>query len=1296
MARNFDPVTKVIIEGENRVLAHFKAIEAEAKKTSDRLKAQFSEVFKQAAKEWEQTYSKAGSQSRKTGTGRGKSGLMGGLFGDLDSKKVKSEIAGVTKHFEEAAEAARSFSQGDRKGQGGSQKRFSGLVERLGKAGLALSGLQMGFEAALSVGQQFYGGLIGANEQLNQEILGSAANLAATSRILKNGIEITSPTEQIEQLQGPLRDALKQIAEDSIDLVGVTSQELTGVFATLNAQAAQLTGQSKEFTNAIDAAGKLTIDFSAALGTIGLPLNQAGQEIRSILQGTIDMNSTLAKQLGLTNDMVKRWKSQGVLVDELRKKLQPFVEGNALAAQSIGGVKSNILDVLQIMQRDLGEPLTEPIVKGLQEVYEWVTQNQEEIKNLIEPFLIAGLEASKAFAQNLMPVLEQSWETLQDIQPAALKLFQLLGAGFAASADLAAPFVNRLLEMVSALAQAVDFASSIVLASQISDAQDALDAYQRSIDTIADSYRTNISQAQELREKEKEGIELTKEELELQQMLREQGDQGIAELDAQIEQLRLLRSSTPEESESIDALIKQAESLKKTLNLSGATSEFGLLGQEIQDRGNDFQQLAKSAEGALDQLNQLSTQGGDSVQLQDAAKRLVDVVQQQVQAGAISREQANEQLMQVRENAKVEVATRQQAAAAIAKINESATQQRVNLINAEIAEVEVAVLEGSKTEVQAAQETTRLKVKQLEIQLEAVRAAIEAERRLRREMIQEQLADLDTQIAAAQQAVAAATTGQESQAAQAQVEALQSQRENVAASINLQSEKEQQLIQQEQQLQANLKKVVIEGEREILQAQLREIEQATSKLNDEIRLAATERELAMQQAINANPGMDPLDRAEEELKAQRQRLDAELKAEQEHLAQLQALPEPRNPQDREALEQQIRASIQKTADLTLELSRQEEREQRAAIERVQTDLQRQLSARLNALTAERQVLEGHLQTYQQISDQMARELDLLNQQIDARKEYDDITQGYYDVAIKFAKDEEEAQKLQEEAQERKIAQLEKQQELERLQLELKLEQNKAALEQEMIQARIQQLQSRAAQAQAEADYAIAAADPSTRPEQLEALRLNIVAAQMQGGAADLALVSSQEQLQRFEGTASLERQSLRDRQDAELFNERANLASLTETERDDRRIRQEALDRARGRSSDYLNEGIENSEQSFRDLNAQLQEFSTGLSGLTPAPGVSQPAMALSTPGVIQAPQVAVPSMALSPSQVASLPQSGGQAGAPMAGMGGQKIINFEPVINNTFTGSGQPDRQAVKDFENGTLGILKGVLELI
>ncbi|MEM9092456.1 MAG: hypothetical protein AAGC93_27465 [Cyanobacteria bacterium P01_F01_bin.53] len=60
------------------------------------------------------------------------------------------------------------------------------------------------------------------------------------------------------------------------------------------------------------------------------------------------------------------------------------------------------------------------------------------------------------------------------------------------------------------------------------------------------------------------------------------------------------------------------------------------------------------------------------------------------------------------------------------------------------------------------------------------------------------------------------------------------------------------------------------------------------------------------------------------------------------------------------------------------------------------------------------------------------------------------------------------------------------------------------------------------------------------------------------------------------------------------------------------------------------------------------------------------------------------------------MPQAGGSGMGPgMDGMmGGAKTFNIE--VNNTFTGTGQPDQQSLKDFENGMLGVLKDVIDLV
>jgi hypothetical protein len=1310
----------------------------------------------------------------------------------------------------------------------------------LGGAMLAVEGVKFAFAAAQRVGQQFYGGMVAANEQLNQKILGSASNLAATARVFKEGVEIVNPTEKISELQKPLRNALKQIAEDAISLVGVTSGELTGVFAILNSQASQLTGQSKEFTNAIDAAGKLTIDFSAALGTIGLPLHQAGQEIRSILMGQIDMNSMLAKQLGITNEMVKRWKSQGALVDELRKRLQPFVDGNALAAKSIGGISSNIRDVLEIIQRNVGEPLLEPIVEGLDWIYNKLDQNRDAIEDFIRPFINQAIEFGRLMAQELAPLFDSTGASAGDLQTLLLDLFSVTTQAIVGLTKALVPVIQTIQGMLQTFGEMYERAKSIIsLLPGFGDGRAAIDA-------LADGTRLLIGEQDKLEakyaaiaEKKRQGIALTEEEKKQEAAIKQNAASAVEAIDQRIAAYQSLSGATKAEREDINKQIAALEDLRREYEVGGAVAgvekqiealeaqkkagkgnieqidaqikaleaqkealggfgglmpEFGLTGAEIQDLGNSFEQLARDAQGAKDQIAELM-KGGDPAQMQQAANKLTDLTQKQVQMGAISREQAIEQLEIVRDNGKLEFDTRQKAADQIVALREKMAQVEALAVQRQIKDQEQAIEAGTVGQVEGARELTRLKKQELEIQLQNIKAAIEQEKALRKTQIEAQIAGLDTQIAEAQKAVAAAPNKAAALEAQKQVEALEAQKQTAQASLTIQSEKGQELAQQAQETQEQLENIEIDGNRKIQQAieaesrekieaiktqqtelttavangeksrleaaregaqlrqqelavelsaidqqiaeeqklrqgsdptvrekelmaerrqlvaqqkqavvdaekslrdaQLKEMQETQDRLMDQISQGAAERQLALQKEINANPGMTREDRAERELAIQRETLEAEYQAEVENLRRLQALPLPRDPTERADAENKIRDAILKTTNMSVELARMEEREQRAAIDRRIADIDRGTTARLNAIESERLSLELMLQSHQQITNQMEAQLDLINEQIQARNQYDQTTQSYYSIAAKFAKSEKERSELEQEAARVKISQLRQAHRLEELQLKLKHLQTAAMLEQEIIQGRINQAQSRANAAQSRADYAKAAADPTTTPEQLEAQALGVEAADMQVAAADFQFSSAVRNRRNFEITRQVEMEQLEDRQSYESFEAEAELAELTPDERDDRRIANQSRNRARNRErnrrrgtgiySNGIDEMSDNVEGFYEDL---PDPFGVPAQQAQPArPGRSQNISYISVQPVPSTP----PAAGLIP---VAMPGMAGQA--PVQGATENKVVNFNPTFNNNFNGTGKPDKDAVKDFENASLGVLKKVLDLV
>lgn len=235
------------------------------------------------------------------------------------------------------------------------------------------------FSEGLSVLQQFaatgpFQAFIGQTVELQEQLLSTQSTLVGTSKIISglSGDEIIDPTTAIKSLESPIRNAVNIMRKESLELVGVTSKELVPIFDLV---AGRITSIGGGLTDAKD----LSIDFAATLGTLNVPLFQAQQEISSILTGQIDQNSVVAKALNITNQQVNTYKEQGRLIDELRKKLSAFRAGNALAAQTLNGVSSNVQEVFDEIARKSGEKLLAPLVKEIDAVYKFLEANESEI-----------------------------------------------------------------------------------------------------------------------------------------------------------------------------------------------------------------------------------------------------------------------------------------------------------------------------------------------------------------------------------------------------------------------------------------------------------------------------------------------------------------------------------------------------------------------------------------------------------------------------------------------------------------------------------------------------------------------------------------------------------------------------------------------------------------------------------------------------------------------------------------------------------------------------------------------------
>ena len=338
---------------------------------------------------------------------------------------------------------------------------LSKAVESISHLGAAYFGVQQAIGVAQAAGGKFYDLLIGQNERLNQEILQSAATIASTSRIFQNGIQLPDSGAAIAALQEPLQASIKQVEEATLNLVGVTSEQTSQVFNVILSNAGQLANQSKEFKDSIGAATALAPSLVATLGALKLPLFQANQEIRSILTGTIDQNSAIAKALNLNNQQVNQYKSQGILVDELIKKFQPFIEANKLAARSVSGLTSNIQDIVQLTARAAGKPLEGVLVDTLASIYDQLTKARPQIE-------AAAIGIFGGIAKVASAALAGAGDIFNALQPSLVAIGQALGEVFNAGVQNGVTFVEGLTAAIVGLIKvatpAVQLASSLAIA----------------------------------------------------------------------------------------------------------------------------------------------------------------------------------------------------------------------------------------------------------------------------------------------------------------------------------------------------------------------------------------------------------------------------------------------------------------------------------------------------------------------------------------------------------------------------------------------------------------------------------------------------------------------------------------------------------------------------------------------------------------------------------------------------------------------------------------------------------------
>lgn len=197
------------------------------------------------------------------------------------------------------------------------------------------------------------------NKQIEQTRIGFAGILTSIAQIRDEQGRLVEGAEKYANAAKLSNQLLNELRVAGLQTV-LTFQDLVQIAQGIMAPFLSAGGNLKEFSSFV-------VLLSNAVTAIGLPMNQVVQETRDLLMGTIDMNSQLARSLGITNEMVNRWREQGTLFQELTARLQGFQFAGKDVEGSFTGLLAKAKEVFQVFAGMATAKVFEAIKKDLDE-----------------------------------------------------------------------------------------------------------------------------------------------------------------------------------------------------------------------------------------------------------------------------------------------------------------------------------------------------------------------------------------------------------------------------------------------------------------------------------------------------------------------------------------------------------------------------------------------------------------------------------------------------------------------------------------------------------------------------------------------------------------------------------------------------------------------------------------------------------------------------------------------------------------------------------------------------------------
>lgn len=227
-------------------------------------------------------------------------------------------------------------------------------------------------------------------------------------------------TAQGKTLQGAEAfNASLEISKNLMDEMQVLALESTATFDSLVQGVSGIIAPATKAGVSLEKLPKFAVTAAQAMQTMKIPVEQMRTEIEALLSGNINKaQDLLATNLGISGEMVKNWKAQGTLVQELEKRLMAFALAGERVVNSWSGLKSNMSDALDYLGKVTGEGIFENIKQSYRELLQLILDTDSGKSGISADFEnVAGLirDIQDAIGEGILDLTRDLIDNLKEL-----------------------------------------------------------------------------------------------------------------------------------------------------------------------------------------------------------------------------------------------------------------------------------------------------------------------------------------------------------------------------------------------------------------------------------------------------------------------------------------------------------------------------------------------------------------------------------------------------------------------------------------------------------------------------------------------------------------------------------------------------------------------------------------------------------------------------------------------------------------------------------------------------------------